>query len=276
MPSEWRQGSVFRATDVHAVLAASVDRRPSPAVHAAADRLMVLTQDCDLVHDRLEDEPWAELIPLRPLGPYNKGRDNPCLHGKNPRRLVFQIEEESPAAWWCLEPHSRFRIPRETLAPLPPDSARGIPEETARFLARWISRRYTRAAMADAFNTRLRQKASELGDLWKSVDAEAVSGVYLLGAREELPEGQDYQLDVILSIASDSSQDPILLERAQWVSRALDTILDSCPGIEIVRLNERLEQDITLGELRHYQRLDLDYRSGSDRPNASRPSDEAD
>jgi hypothetical protein len=276
MPSEWRQGSVFQITDVQAVLAASVDHRPSPAVDASVDRLMVLTQDCDLVHERLEDEPWAEIIPLRPLGPYNKGRDNPCLHGKNPRRLVFQIEGESPATWWCLEPHSRFRIPREILAPLDPDPEKSLPEKTAQVLARWISRRYTRAAMADAFNIRLRQKTRELGDLWKSVDAEAVSGVYLLGAREELPEGQNYQLDVLLSIASESSHDSLLLERAQRVSRTLDTILDSCPGIEVVRLSEKPEQDITLRDLRNYQRLDLDYRSGTDRPNASRPVDDVD
>lgn len=237
---------------------------------------MVLTQDCDLVHDRLEDEPWAELLPLRPLGPYDKNRDNPCLHGKNPRRLVFQIEGESPAVWWCLDPHSRFRIPRETLTPLAPDASRIIPGKTAQFLARWMSRRYTRAAMADAFNTRLSQKSREMGDLWKSVDAESVSGVYLLGAREELPEGQDYQLDIILSIASDSSRDPVLLERAQGVSRTLDGILTTCPGIEVVRLSERLEQDITLRDLRNYQRLDLDYRSGSDRPNASGPAEQID
>lgn len=276
MPSEWRQGSVFRATDIHAVLAASVDRHPSPAIDTAADRLMVLTQDCDLVHSRLEDEPWAELIPLRPLGPYNKGRDNPCLYGKNPRRLVFQIECESPSTWWCLEPHSRFRIPREILTPLGPDPERCLPERTAQVLARWVSRRYTRAAMADAFNTRLRQKARELGDLWKSVDAEAVSGVYLMGAREELPEGQDYHLEILLSIASDSSQDPVLLEKAQRVSQTLDGILTDCPGIEVVGVSERLEQDITLRDLRNYQRLDLDYRSGSDRPNASGPVEQVD
>lgn len=237
---------------------------------------MVLTQDCDLLHDRLEDEPWAELIPLRPLGTYDKSRDNPCLHGRNPRRLVFQIEGGPSAAWWCIDPHSRFRIPREALATLTPDPARSLQEETAQFLARWISRRYTRAAMADAFNARLKQKASEMGDLWKGTDAEAVSGVYLLGAREELPEGQDYQIEAILSVVSEAGRNPELLESAQRVSRALDTILTSCSGLEVVRLSERLEQDITLGELRNYQRLDLDYRSGSDRPNASRPSGEAD
>ncbi len=274
MPSEWRQGSVIQATDIQTVLAVSVDLCPSPAVEVAVDRLMVLTQDCDLVHDRLEDEPWAELIPLRPLGPYNKDRDNPCLYGKNPRRLVFPIEGDSFANWWCLEPHSRFRIPREIVLALAPDPERSIPEQTAQVLARWMSRRYTRAAMADAFNTRLKQKASELGNLWKSVDAEAVSGVYLLGAREELPEGQDYKLDVILSVATESSRDPVLLERVQRVSRTLDGILSSCPGIEVVGLSERLEQDITLGDLRNYQRLDLDYRSGSDRPLSARLIDE--
>ena len=276
MPSEWRQGSVFRATDVQSVLAAAVDQHPSPPINDSVDRLMVLTQDCDLVHDRLEDEPWAELIPLRPIGPYNKNRDNPCLYSKNPRRLVFQIEGDPSAGWWCVDPHSRFRVPRETLPTLAPDPEKSLPEKTAKVLARWISRRYTRAAMADAFNARLSQKSREMGDLWKSSDAEAVSGVYLLGAREELPEGQDYQLDVILSIASDSSRDRVLLERAQRVSRVLDGILESCPGIEVVRLSERPEQDITLGELRNYQRLDLDYRSGSDRPNASGPVDHID
>jgi len=237
---------------------------------------MVLTQDCDLVHGRLEDEPWAELIPLRPLGPYNKGRDNPCLYGKNPRRLVFQIEGDPSGGWWCVDPHPRFRVPRELLPVHAPDLEKNIPAKTAQVLARWISRRYTRAAMADAFNARLSLKSREMGDLWKSVDAEAVSGVYLLGAREELPEGQDYQLDVILSIPSGSSRDPVLLERAQRVSRVLDGILGSCPGIEVKRLSERPEQDITLGELRNYQRLDLDYRSGSDRPNASGPVEQID
>jgi hypothetical protein len=128
--------------------------------------------------------------------------------------------------------------------------------------------------MADAFNDRLKYRSIEMGNLWKSVDAEAVSGVYLLGAREELPEDQVYQITVILSFATNTSRDPVLLEMAQSVSRTLDTILSSCPGIEVVEVMVRPEQDITLGDLRNYQRLDLDYRSGSDRPLSARPIDE--
>ena len=275
MLSAWRQGSVFKATDVPAALKMSVDQLPRPAVDPAADRLMILTQDCDLLHDRMEDEPWAELIPLRPLGSFNKNRDNPCLHGKNPRRLVFQVEVGPLGAWWRIDPHSRFRIPREALFGLAPDEEKGIPVPSAQSLARWIARRYTRAALADGFNSRLNRKANELGELWKRSDAEAVSGVYLSGAREDLPEDQDYQLEVILSVEADSMRNPARLESAQRVSQRLDEILSSCPGLVVTRLSERLEQDLTLRDLRTFQRLDLDFRSGTDRPGASGPVGEA-
>lgn len=276
MPLDWRQGSVVQASDVELVLRASVDHCPAPGIDGSADRLMTLTQDCDLVHDRFEFEPWAELVLLRPLGPYDKNRDNPCLFGKNPRRLVFQIEGEAPTEWWCLDPHSRFRIPRQTLLGLVADPSRSLPVDTTQALARWISRRYTRAAMANSFNDRLKCRSSEMGDLWKSTDAEAVSGVYLLGAREERPEDQDYQITVFLAIATGSVGDPILLERAHRVGRTLDVILSSCPGIAVDDVIVRPERDITLGDLRNYQRFDLDYRSGTDRQNASFPVDGVD
>jgi hypothetical protein len=176
MLSVWRQGSVVTPKDVAKVLQANVDHAPEPAVDCEADRLLVISQDCDLTHHALKDEPWAEFLPIRRLDDYDKVRDNPCRYGKNPRRLVFAEMEGVREVWYWTEPHSRFRVPR--------------------------------------------------------------------------------------------------MDAASQVEQELTQILGGCPGIDIDDIRIDPEEDLTLADLRHYQRMDLDYRSGFDRPMAAGPADE--
>jgi len=260
--------------DLPKVLEANVDQTPEPALDPQADRLMVLSQDCDLAHDSVEAEPWAELLLIRRLDGFDKHRDNPCRHGKNPRRLVLQVRAGDQEIWHWAEPHSRFRVPRTILVGLIPDQEHSLKESQTRQVAAWITRRYTRAALADAFNTRLKAVARRLDELWKSGSAEPVSGCYVLGARDERSFGESYRIRLILAVASQAARQAEGLAAAGQVAEKLDRILGDCAGIEVEDIRVDPEEDLTLADLRHYQRMDLDYRSGADQPGAAQPVDQ--
>jgi hypothetical protein len=268
----WRQGSVFKREDLEGLTQRAVDRVPnSPLV--AEDRLVVLTQDCDLVHKHLEDEPWVDVIPARPITTRDPNRDNPCLHGKSPRRLVFKLAGADPE-WWSVEAKHRFRIPRQELQSLQPDPERGLPPEIRADLARWMARRYTRAGFADAFNARLKPKERDLEDLWKSEPAKAISGIFILGALEELATGAPYKIKVLLAYTDQAVGDPELNAKVHALGDEFQTLLEACPDIEVEDLRVDPERDVTLADLRSYSRMDKDYRSPSDSPLSSRAPDE--
>lgn len=270
----WVQGTVLRRDDVAAVCAAAVDLLPDPPV-SEHDRLMVLTQDCDMVHGRLADEPWVEVVPIRPVFDFKKNRDNPCLHGRNPRRLVFKIPGEEPE-WWVMEAWNRFRFPRQNLLGRTPDPDRSLFTPQRKDLARWVSRRYTRAAFADEFNRRLATQKVELEDLWKSDLARVISGIFIQGADEERDACRPYPIKVLLAISSEAQDLPEMYDQAQEVGDRFKEILEACPGIVVRDLRVDPEIDITVADLRAFSRMDKDYRSPGDTPMASLPPEGVD
>ncbi|WP_194864634.1 hypothetical protein [Alloalcanivorax profundimaris] len=55
----WRQGSLVARDDLRAI-GVSVEEQ-----HVCG---LVISHDCDLANDRLDHEPWVELVLLEPLG----------------------------------------------------------------------------------------------------------------------------------------------------------------------------------------------------------------
>ncbi|QJX01493.1 hypothetical protein HML84_00920 [Alcanivorax sp. IO_7] len=102
----WRQGSLVARDDLRAI-GVSVEEQ-----HVCG---LVISHDCDLANDRLDHEPWVELVLLEPLGKL----DPNLTYGKNPRRLHFQIGNASEDVE-CYEAHARTRLMlhKTDLAPL--------------------------------------------------------------------------------------------------------------------------------------------------------------
>jgi hypothetical protein len=73
----WRQGSVLPTELAHRV---AVSRFPD---WGADDRAIIISQDCDIVHDSYEVEPFVELIRAK----HSSVENGLTRHGRNPRRL---------------------------------------------------------------------------------------------------------------------------------------------------------------------------------------------
>ena len=139
----WRQGSLVARDDLRAI-GVSVEEQ-----HVCG---LVISHDCDLANDRLDHEPWVELVLLEPLGKL----DPNLTYGKNPRRLHFQIGNASEEVE-CYEAHARTRLMlhKTDLAPFEPVPGRSPDAINLDILRRWLACRYRRQALPDALMRRI-------------------------------------------------------------------------------------------------------------------------
>lgn len=107
---------------------------------------VVVTQDCDIVHEKKEEEPFVEFI----IG--NPTDDKSCKNGKNPRKLHLENKEQ------ILEfiIHNRFFVKKDSLVGFEfSDVLFELTSDNKKILKKWLGNRYTRAAFPDEFNIRL-------------------------------------------------------------------------------------------------------------------------
>lgn len=281
----WRQGSIIRTADSPQVLKVGL-YDPVPVEDLGSGVLVVLTQDCDIVHPAPDHdfkdgkgsspgEPYIELVPIFPITE-RTGFDNQCLNGRNPRRFVFKRIENGRITLYSVLAKHRFRILKTSLFGLVPDPSRSLDLDEIGELRRWFARRYTRAAFPTEFNDRLNDKKNELEALWKDRRSDAVAAIFLKLDNQELATDIPYHvwIKLILSSTAESSQQE--KENADWVSEQFDTLLGACRNVVVDDLQVIPAKDFSLAELRVYLRYDKDYRSGSDRPVAGRPPAQTD
>jgi hypothetical protein len=148
----WRQGSVMASADLQALGARHGPDRVSPTTVA-----IIVTQSCDLTHDRIEGEPVVEVMLGRPSERASdaSGRGN-FTGGKHPRCLCLPIQNRGGSESWveCL-PWERVFFDRAALADCLPDPDRFILRADLAVLVHWLAQRYTRAVLPDDFNNLL-------------------------------------------------------------------------------------------------------------------------
>src|SRR5689334_17434968 len=110
----WRQGSLLPASLNERIRFADGD-----AVLPADAIAVLITQDCDVLARRPDDEPVVEIVVGTPV----TGLDPNNTYGKNPRRLDLELTN---AANWSrgaarLEMRLRGSIPRALLAEVSPN-----------------------------------------------------------------------------------------------------------------------------------------------------------
>lgn len=267
--SGWRQGCVVRREDTQSLLSESIDYVSS--IEGRSKRLVVVTQDCDLVRDS-SIEPFVELVlcgeieELQPL--YQNGRNPRMLH-------IRPVGTEKSLPVFELSIHDRFRVPKEAFRTLDIDKSTRLNTQDVRLLSRWIAKRYTRPAFPDAFNLRLGSVDAQLERLFKSGDALAVTGIFLDVADEEFSPSEPYEIGVRVTAKAESWENDELRGALERFEERLSSILENCAGIAI--LNDDIhvlpEDDLTLEELLRFKRLDKDYRSLPSREGVDQPVD---
>jgi hypothetical protein len=178
----WRQGSLIPQSQHHlfAVCRAQSD-----------ERLLVLSQDCDLTNDDFQKEPKIELIILKQALELNGN----YRFTKNPRELHLNGLGES---LWIVQIHRRHWVNRKKLLHLQPDQC-PLTKESINLLIRWVVRRYNRTALADELNNRLSKIKSRIDKILNNLDKLGVLALYINGNIDlELEADKKYEIKFVV------------------------------------------------------------------------------
>lgn len=218
---------------------------------------VVVTQDCDIVHEKKEEEPFVEFI----IG--NPTDDKSCKNGKNPRKLHLENKEQ------ILEfiIHNRFFVKKDSLVGFEfSDVLFELTSDNKKILKKWLGNRYTRAAFPDEFNTRLaKAKVSKITE--KGISSK-VSHIFFEVEDSELSPDEIYQLNVMVVVETSDDVEKGKIEDAYF------EVFDNIEGIR-TNLVVVTEDEVTLKDLHNYKRWDKDSISFS-KQNQSLPIEEID
>lgn len=141
----WKQGQVFDGA-LKDVLVSHATEQFSWVNEA--DACILFSQDCDLQHHSLENEPFVEFLCAQSI----EACDINLRYGKNPRRLHV---EDRGGTFFHVQMAHRIRIPRNLIDENFPVSDKELTTESLSTLVSWLSKRYSRPAFPDLFNTYL-------------------------------------------------------------------------------------------------------------------------
>lgn len=211
----------------------------------------VLTQDCDLVHHDLAGEPKIEVVFARHVDKPDKG----YTWSKNARELHLRDEllEQSLAF------HARDRetIPRWQLCSYLPREV-SLSRDSIKLLARWISRKYFRAAFPSTFNKRIGKKTEEKIKKLLQNSPGHFQEIHIQITSEELPEDQDYNAIILCIAADEAIEDDEIYESTRELGEKFSALLDACDGINVKKCDVRSKDEVTLEDLDSMQRWDFD------------------
>jgi hypothetical protein len=249
----WRQGSVLPAEIAGRVATARfTDWGP-------ADRAVLLSQDCDVVHGSYDVEPTVELIRAK----VSSVEDALARYGRNPRKLQL---ESGPGAVLNLSVHDRWSVPRSELESHPPEPTLFLEAESLHVLVEWIAKRYTRPAFPDAFNDR-RAGATKRIEKELKKNGKLITGLFLaISPNEECAADESYQLALRVTAAKATLAAKSVETELLRTTKQIADALDACDGIEVVNHDLVSEAAFTLDDLQYFQRWDWDYRSHSGEP----------
>jgi hypothetical protein len=252
----WQQGSVLPDALVERLAAECLPAWPDRSV------MLVLTQDCDLVHPSYAVEPSVELI----VGGLVDAADNALRHGRNPRRLHVDVDRATGTSVLSLTIHHRLLIPRADLEDHAPHESIRLGAEQRRLVCEWVAKRYVRAAFPDAFNSRVQSAHKKIEKALKR-GGEHVTGLFLMvEPDDERVEGQDYRLVLRVTARTDVLADENSEATLVTLARGIANALGACNGVVVEDHQLVSEAQFTLEDLRFFKRWDWDYRTYSGEP----------
>ncbi len=252
----WQQGSVLPEVLVKQLAAEGVAHVDDGSL------VVVLTQDCDLVHASYEVEPNVELI----VGTLLQRADNGLRHGRNPRRLHLDVEQAAANAAVGFSVHQRLVVPRSLLEDHKPHDTIRVGRDERRLLCEWVAKRYIRAAFPDAFNERAQAAYRKVEKELKR-SGEHVTGLFLMiDPDEERAPEDSYRVVLRVVARSEALSDEKAEVTLVRVAKAIADALTSCEGIVVEDHQLVSEAEFTLEDLRFFKRWDWDYRSHSGEP----------
>ena len=241
----WRQGSLVPDELVAKLIAQRMIDEPG-----VQGIWVVLSQDCDLIHRDLAAEPNVELV----FGEAVPKPDKGYTWSKNARELhVFDSTLEKAFAF-----KTRYRkvIPRQLLCCHTPQDRR-LNMVNVKLLARWISRKYFRAAFPNSFNQRIEPYEDKIKKLLSKASGH-FQEIHINVTSDELRPEEPYRIIVLCIVANEDSEKQGELQKAIDLGSEFKSFLDKCTGIEVVACDVRTRSEVSLDDLDLMQRWDFD------------------
>jgi hypothetical protein len=252
----WCQGAVFKYEDSQELCAESGIDLPD------GDRLIVLSHDCDVVHSG-DAEPNVELAVVKSLATGVSGHNT---FGKSPRFLHLEVESGNDHLAIEIVAALRHFIPREKLEDYLPDGDFKLSKDQVAQIRRWLSNKYSRAALPDAFNTKISAIYKNPVRRKLKKKERYVSGLFVaLSEWGELGDGDEYGVALLATM---EVGDYAIEERRVEAGDALTILvnaLSDAEGIDVLDHELRSEAKVSLDERRDFVRLsfdDLSLRDG--------------
>lgn len=254
----WRQGSIIGCKLISTATGALPASRPIPE-----DSLLILiSQDCDIVHKRYEVEPFIEFLVANRTEATGKNRG--LEWGKHPRRFQFSILQQGRDSLFEIDINDRYRVPRQILLAGLPE--RQLDARLTEAIGRWVAKRYTRAAFPDEFNRRTDAARDKLADLFKK-QGDLILSIYIRIEPEDTElVDEDYRIMLYAICQREDWEEAKSRAAATKLVEQIGIKLAECEGILVDECVLVPEHRFSLEDLRETDRWDYDYltyRGGS-------------
>lgn len=244
----WQTGSVLPAELLPQLAPYLTRPGAAPTTVGGDDWLVIISQTCDILASRLDQEPFVEVLHCRRVaGKPRKGRRNL----ESTRFLDFRPNHATHPEL-VLTAHAvpdRYIVPRGLLAVRGPDAERRLSEVAARRVLAWYALRAARPSWPNAFVDRLRGSTPALEDALEPLADEIAEVRIAIAERDaELAHDQSYHIAVLFVVdESVWNTDPDARAAAQAAFARFVSELARCSGIEV---DHDLSQVISGGEFR--------------------------
>lgn len=264
--TEWRQGAVLPEA------AAAQFGLVSP-VGPERTVVVVISHDCDIAcgSDR---EPVVEVVVGRQID--KLGADT---NAKTARRLHLAFRRDGEEIPVELEVTAKTAVPKDRLLAFAPRPGLRLDPETLVTLQHWLAARYHRAAFAEEFERRLKDKPARLDRRLARAMEEAGSHVLAVlfdvdGGEERERQGPEDAYQLRITILYDSGLDePAAYDAAQSAALAIEAAFEAAlrtdgkwRDIRLLSCEPVSDSAMTVAQSRLLKRWRLDYMSLADDP----------
>jgi hypothetical protein len=195
------------------------------------DWLVVLSQTCDVVAGKLDQEPLIEVLWCRPISKRRRG----YVNRRSTRQLDFRPDVEKSPSFY-LTAHAtrdRYVVPRELFLDHAPRTDRSLSTRAVQGLQSWYALRYTRPAWPDEFVNLLCPLKEELEAALEGLSDDESELRVAISGNSDL-----YRLAVFLIIDEARATEPGYRQVALQTFGDFISILRKCGRIEIDDLSK--------------------------------------
>lgn len=248
----WKQGLVFDGEQKDALIRNATEKFPWID---ETDSLILFTQDCDLLHHSLENEPFVEFLCAQSI----ETSDINLVYGKNPRRLQVK---DSQNTWFQVQMPHRIRISKDVIDENFPVSKKKLTEESLSTLVSWLSKRYSRPAFPDRFNKHLstiKNLDSKLKRLNQSYPL-IKSFYFYLDPFSEISPTEKYSLVIQVLLDGRSLGNECEVNMKTDIEKEVENLFTQ-PHIAIDGVDCLFEDEMTVFHLSYFKFWDKEYLS---------------